>query len=29
MFNYVKEGKSLNKVIENILGNSSNKKIME
>ena len=26
MFNYVKEGKSLNKVIESILGNSSNKK---
>ncbi len=26
MFNYVKDGKSLNKVIESILGNSSNKK---
>ena len=26
MFNYVKNGKSLNKVIEGILGNSSNKK---
>lgn len=26
MFNYVKDGKSLNKVIECILGNSSNKK---
>ena len=26
MFNYIKEGKSLNKVIESILGNSSNKK---
>lgn len=26
MFNYVKDGNSLNKVIENILNNSNNKK---